>query len=325
MSSNVEECNVDPLPTPLYFPFSLLLPPPSSFFLLLPKIIAFLLSEVEHSKPARTFLAKYIVDNVDLLPPYANIGRILTDASDERIVFKFAHIDELYKRFLDFKASKEMEEVTNAFDNSLSNFQKLYSSFKDVDSFKLAWTTTEPEAKKFLEATDKFHFSQSIYLPQLVNAMALDSRMAIVKAVKSKREEITAIRAAGPVIIDPRAAKKAAKAAEKARLLAEAEENDGTVKNGSSKKSIKKAAKKDTETDNVNPAASTGTDILDSIIPRKGKAQKKMDIESVLASNITAPPSPALSASATSPTFLPASPHMINKSDGTADPEVFHL
>ena len=102
------------------------------------------------------------------------------------------------------------------------------------------------------------------------------------------------------------------------------EENDGTNKNCSSKKSIKKAAKKE-DADNVIPTAFTGTDILDSIVSRKGKAKKKMDFESVLASNITAPPSPALSASATSPTFLPASPHMANKSDGTSDPEVFHL
>jgi hypothetical protein len=260
------------------------------------------------------------VDNVDFLPPYANIGRILTDASDERIVFKYAKVDDLYKRFLDSKSANEMYNVSSAFDASLSSFQSLYNSFKDVDSFKLAWPSTEPEALKFLEATDKFHAAQAIHLPNLVNAMALDSRTVMVNAVKSKRLELAAIRAAGPTIIDPRAAKKAAKAAEKARLLAEAEENEGNT-NGPTKKANKKASKKDESTD-LAVASTGGGDFLDGFVPKKGKGSSKAKGND---SNITAPPSPALSATATSPTFLPASPHAVHKSDGASDPEVLHL
>jgi hypothetical protein len=217
-----------------------------------------------------------------------------------------------------------MHNVSLAFDTSLSSFQSLYSSFKDVDSFKLAWPSTEPEALKFLDAADQFHSAQAIHLPRLVNAMALDSRTIMVKAVQSKRAELAAIRAAGPTILDPRAAKKAAKAAEKARLLAEAEENDGSAK-GPTKKAIKKAAKKEESAESIPDASTVGSNFLDSILPKKGKASLKKKESGNDSNLLTAPPSPALSATATSPTFLPASPHAVHKSEGASDPEVLHL
>jgi len=185
-----------------------------------------LLAEVDSFTPARSFLRKFLVDDVSSLPPYANLGRIVNDIADERRVHA-ACVDALYAPAFGDKAAKAIASETKNFDEILGSFKAQFDAFKTPEAFKLAWPGVESGAKDFLAAVDTYHEHLRSWLPKVVDSLAPERRADLVGAMSAKRAEIAASKIKGPDDIDLRAIKKAAKLAEKARLAAEELENEG--------------------------------------------------------------------------------------------------
>ena len=340
-------------------------------------------------QPARSFLRKFLVDDVSGFPPFANVGRIINDVADERAVHK-ACVDQHFKSCVPSLAAQEAA-ATAAFEAQLVAFQNEYGKNKNPEAFKararpppaasaslarpplttptpapssaqLAWPGLEAQTKDFLSAVDEYHAKLNVWLPKLVAAMTPEQRARMSEAVVAKRVAMAQAKLQGPLDIDLRAAKKAAKGAlsgaaarppafhycgqltpsalsppraprphfppsaapEKARLAAEELENEGG--GGASKKKEKKKAKA-MEGDETTTTAAPASAAPEAAKPKKEKGKKGEAAAAPtaeLAKNATTVPSSGLASSASTPMMLASSPRKVRPGDG-ADPSALHL
>lgn len=167
--------------------------------------------------------------------PQSNLGRVLEEMSTARAV-RQGCVDGLYSRYLPERTAAFIGKESAAFDAAMASFKATFDSYSTPEDFKAAWSSIEGAARAFVAATQKYMaLEASTWFPALMAAMKEpEAKDALVAAIRAKEVDIAeAKRRAAERITDHRAAKKAAKAAERARL-AEEEEN-GMGKGGKAK------------------------------------------------------------------------------------------
>jgi len=276
-----------------------------------------LLAEVDSFTPARSFLRKFLVDDVSSLPPYANLGRIVNDIHDERRVHA-ACVDALYAPAFGDKQAKAIMSEVKVFDEVLGAFKATFDSFKTPEAFKLAWPGVESGAKDFLAAIDTYHEHLRSWLPKVVDSLSPERRVELVGAMQAKRVEIAASKLKGPDDIDLRAIKKAAKLAEKARLAAEELENEGGA--AASKKAAKKAAKKGEDAEPAAAAKPAAAAAAGGAPAKEKKAKAAAGADAAVKV-----PAPAGASAASTPQMPTASPTKAKPEGGSADPSVLNI